>query len=198
MAENRPRFPLYLHLTLAIVSCILGSFGLLGYLIYGSGVPQIVTCTLGTQIPAQLVRVTLIIAVLMTYPLQLYPVIEIAESILFTKEHSRTRSHLSEIVAGPSTDVTSSQQPSINSYESQSYPSLETSNHTSTSINSETQVLLPSDSDELQYKVQAYIVFEGWVVDQECFFVACRGGLGRLGGIVEIMTCGTQGVLIMM
>jgi len=169
MAENRPRFPLYLHLTLAIVSCILGSFGLLGYLIYGSGVPQIVTCTLGTQIPAQLVRITLVIAVLMTYPLQLYPVIEIAESIFFTKEHSRTRSHLSEIVAGPSTDVTSSQQPSINSYESQSYPSLETSNHTSTSINSETQVLLPSDSDELQYKVQAYIVFEGWVVDQVFF-----------------------------
>lgn len=27
-------------------------------------------------------------------------------------------------------------------------------------------------------------------------FVACRGGLGRLGGIVGIMTCGTQGVLI--
>lgn len=153
MAENRPRFPLYLHLTLAIVSSILGSFGMLGYMIYGSGVPQIVTDTLGTEIPAQMVRITLIIAVLMTYPLQLYPVIEIAESAFFTKVHSRSKSHLSEIIAGPSTDAADGPTSPTNSYQSGSYPTLEASVRTSASVNSETQVLIPKDSEELQYKV---------------------------------------------
>lgn len=154
MAENRPRFPLYLHLTLAVVSSILGSFGMLGYMIYGSGVPQIVTDTLGTQIPAQLVRITLIIAVLMTYPLQLYPVIEIAESVFFTKVHSRSRSHLGGIVSGPSVNVTDSPDSPTDPYLSgDSYRTIETSGDVSGSVNSETQVLIPKDSDELQFKV---------------------------------------------
>ena len=154
MAENRPRFPLYLHLTLAVVSSILGSFGMLGYMIYGSGVPQIVTDTLGTHILAQLVRITLIIAVLMTYPLQLYPVIEIAESVFFTKVHSSSRSHLGGIVSGPSVTVTDSPDSPTDPYLSgDSYPTIETSGDVSESVNSETQVLIPKDSDELQFKV---------------------------------------------
>ena len=134
MAENRARFPLYLHLTLGIVSVILGSFGILGYMIYGSNVPQIVTNTMGTQIPAQLIRVTLIVAVLMTYPLQLYPVIEIAESALFSKVHSK--SQLSEVIAGPSSEANNSNS---------SEPTM--------TNDSETEVLLPKDSEVLEYKV---------------------------------------------
>lgn len=193
MAENRPRFPLYLHLTLAIVSGILGSFGLLGYMIYGSGVPQIVTDTLGTEIPAQLVRVTLIVAVLMTYPLQLYPVIEIAESIFFTKVHSRRKSHLSEIIAGPSTDVNSPQSPT-NSYQSQSYPSLQASSHTSTSVNSEAQVLLPNDSAELQFKTSAWkrnllrtmlvVITAGFAVLLKSEFAYVTALIGSMGSSV--------------
>ena len=132
MAENRSRFPLYLHLTLGIVSVILGSFGVLGYMIYGSNVPQILTNTMGTQIPAQMIRVTLIVAVLMTYPLQLYPVIEIAESAFFSKVHSK--SQLNEVIAGPSAGASNSSEPTM--------------------VNdSETEVLLPRDSEVLEYKV---------------------------------------------
>ena len=134
MAENRPRFPLYLHLTLAIVSVILGSFGILGYMIYGSNVPQILTNTMGTHILAQMIRVTLIVAVLMTYPLQLYPVIEIAESALFSKVHSK--SQLSEVIAGPSSEANNSN-----------------SSEPTTTNDSETEVLLPKDSEVLEYKV---------------------------------------------
>ena len=123
-------------------------------MIYGSGVPQIVTDTLGTEIAAQMVRITLIIAVLMTYPLQLYPVIEITESAFFTKVHSRSKSHLSEIIAGPSTDATDTSNSTTNSdLVSRSYPSLEASGCVSASVNSETQVLIPRDSEELQFKV---------------------------------------------
>lgn len=154
MAENRPHFPLYLHLALGIVSSILGSFGMLGYTIYGSNVPQIVTDTLQTGIMAQLVRVTLIVAVLMTYPLQLYPVIEIAESIFFTKVHSRNKSHMSEIIAGPSVEPGSNpvSPPDPSMGESQ-YPVLDSSGGVSTSIQDETEVLIPNDTEELQYKV---------------------------------------------
>lgn len=154
MAENRPRFPLYLHLALGIVSSILGSFGMLGYTIYGSNVPQIVTDTLQTGVMAQLVRVTLIVAVLMTYPLQLYPVIEIAESICFTKVHSRNKSHMGEIIAGPSMEPGSNPVSPIDPSMSESqYPVLDSSGGMSTSIPDETEVLIPKDTEELQYKV---------------------------------------------
>jgi len=102
MGSNRPRFPLYLHLTLCQVSVILGSFGILGYLVYGSDVPQIVTNTLTKDIFSQLIRVTLIVAVLFTYPLQLVPVVRITESLVFGKKGKKKKSHLSELVAGHS------------------------------------------------------------------------------------------------
>lgn len=153
MAENRPRFPLYLHLALGIVSTILGSFGMLGYMIYGSNVPQIVTDTLEKGVMTQLVRVTLIIAVLMTYPLQLYPVIEIAESIFFTKVHSKSKSHMSEIIAGPSIGPGSDPStPTDSSTGDSHYPALDVSASASSSVD-ETQVLIPKDTEELQFKV---------------------------------------------
>lgn len=152
MAENRPRFPLYLHLALGVVSTILGSFGMLGYVIYGSNVPQIVTDRLQTGVMPQMVRVTLLVAVLMTYPLQLYPVIEIAESFLFTKVHSRSKSHLSEIIAGPSVGPGSDPStPTDSSMGDSQYPELDES--ASQSVNNETQVLLPKETEELQFKV---------------------------------------------
>ena len=148
MAENRPRFPLYLHIALAQVSFILGSFGVLGYMIYGSTVPQIVTDRLQTGVIAQLVRLTLIVAVMMTYPLQLYPVIEITESVLFTKVQSKKKSHLGEVVAGPSTD------PSSNPASLTDSNGVDSPDVLSSSINSETQFLIPKEAEELQYEVQ--------------------------------------------
>lgn len=120
MGNNRPRFPLYLHLTLAQVSVILGSFGILGYLVYGSNVPQIVTDTLPSTIFAQLIRVTLIIAVLFTYPLQLYPVIQITEAFLFQRKLEKQRKHLSEVIAGPSTNINQENVPNYQSVNSES------------------------------------------------------------------------------
>ena len=157
MAENRPRFPLYLHIALAQVSFILGSFGILGYMIYGSTVPQIVTDRLQTGIAAQLVRLTLIIAVMMTYPLQLYPVIEIAESVLFTKIHSKSKSHLGAVIAGPSMDPDSNPVSPVDSNSIDShYPVSNSPDDLSASVNSETQVLIPKETEELQFKVQLY------------------------------------------
>ena len=167
MAENRPRFPLYLHIALAQVSFILGSFGILGYMIYGSTVPQIVTDRLQTGIVAQLVRLTLIIAVMMTYPLQLYPVIEIAESVLFTKIHSKSKSHLGAVIAGPSMDPDSNPVSPVDSNSIDShYPVSNSPDDLSTSVNSETQVLIPKETDELQFKVQLYSEIANYHMEQ--------------------------------
>ena len=167
MAENRPRFPLYLHIALAQVSFILGSFGILGYMIYGSTVPQIVTDRLQTGIVAQLVRLTLIIAVMMTYPLQLYPVIEIAESVLFTKIHSKSKSHLGAVIAGPSMDPDSNPVSPVDSNSIDShYPVPNSPDDLSTSVNSETQVLIPKETDELQFKVQLYSEIANYHMEQ--------------------------------
>ena len=168
MAENRPRFPLYLHIALAQVSFILGSFGILGYMIYaGSTVPQIVTDRLQTGTVAQLVRLTLIIAVMMTYPLQLYPVIEIAESVLFTKIHSKSKSHLGAVIAGPSMDPDSNPVSPVDSNSIDShYPVPNSPDDLSTSVNSETQVLIPKETDELQFKVQLYSEIANYHMEQ--------------------------------
>lgn len=124
MGNNRPRFKLYLHLAVAMVSMILGSFGILGYLIYGSNVPQIVTYTLPPGVLAQLIRVTLIIAVLFTYPLQLFPVIEVFEDLCFTRVVSTDKSHLSEIVAGPSSSLVYGSAPLISGEQKPNYHSI--------------------------------------------------------------------------
>ena len=167
MAENRPRFPLYLHIALAQVSFILGSFGILGYMIYGSTVPQIVTDRLQTGIVAQLVRLTLIIAVMMTYPLQLYPVIEIAESVLFTKVHSKSKSHLGAVIADPSMDPDSNPVSPVDSNSIDShYPVSNSPDDLSTSVNSETQVLIPKETEELQFKVQLYSEIANYHMEQ--------------------------------
>lgn len=147
MGNNRPRFPLYLHLTLAQVSVILGSFGILGYLVYGSNVPQIVTDTLPLTIFAQLIRVTLMIAVLFTYPLQLYPVIQITESFLFKRRLEKQRERLSQVIAGPSTD--------INKDNVQDYQSINSeSNIEQDSVNKDIDPLMKQNKkDDMDYMV---------------------------------------------
>lgn len=86
MAENRHRFPLYLHFAIGTLSVILGCFGILGYVVYGEEVNQIVTESFPSGVLIQVVRCLLCFAILLTYPLQIFPVIEIIEGWLFSSE----------------------------------------------------------------------------------------------------------------
>lgn len=86
MAENRHRFPLYLHFAVGSLSVILGCFGILGYTVYGEEVDQIVTESFPSGVLIQVVRCLLCFAILLTYPLQVFPVIEIIEGWLFTTD----------------------------------------------------------------------------------------------------------------
>lgn len=88
MAENRHRFPLYLHFAIGGLSMILAFFGLLGYAVYGEAVEQIVTESFPHGVLIIIVRCLLCFAILLTYPLQIFPVIEIVEGWLFKPERN--------------------------------------------------------------------------------------------------------------
>ena len=92
MAENRARYPCYLHISLALLSTILGSFGTLGYLRYGEETNQIVTENLEGSAIVIALRCLLFFGVLFTYPLQIYPVIQIFEGLIFGPNSSCSRS----------------------------------------------------------------------------------------------------------
>lgn len=161
MGSNRPRFPLYLHLTLCQVSVILGCFGVLGYLVYGSNVPQIVTDTLTQDIFSQFIRVTLMIAVLFTYPLQLIPVIRITESLVFGKRGRKKKSHLSELVAGHSGSFTRKDEDDEEDDQSVNYSSNTIQEESQEDRSKEGAPLCHEDMEDLVdmpfiYKVQSY------------------------------------------
>lgn len=84
MEGNRHLFPAFLHLAIYIVFFILTAFGVLGYLRYGDNVQQIILLSIPQHSPLAIaVDITLIISVLFTYPLQMFPFIQIVECYIF-------------------------------------------------------------------------------------------------------------------
>ncbi len=85
MEGNRHKFSSFLHGVVCVLSFILGGFGMLGYLRFGSEVNQM----LNTNIPATTwiavaVNICVLIGVLLTFPMQMYPVTEMIEILLFS------------------------------------------------------------------------------------------------------------------
>lgn len=112
MAESKHRFPLYLHFAIGGLSAILACFGMLGYLVYGEEVAQIVTRSFHPGPLVLVVQCLLCFAILLTYPLQLVPIIEIVESWLFKSEAKNaitTESSLNNDLSTSSDDVMISQ-----------------------------------------------------------------------------------------
>ena len=89
MNENRPNFPRYLHGAIILVSVILGTFGIFGYLHYMDDIEQLISDNLPYGTLSITVRVTLCVGILFTYPLQIYPVVEICENFLFQETKAR-------------------------------------------------------------------------------------------------------------
>eukprot|EP00111_Clytia_hemisphaerica_P001364 TCONS_00003874-protein len=83
MAENRSKYPAFLHISLVFLCFILSGFGITGYLRFGEKTCQIVTQNLRGDM-AIILQIFLFIGVLLTYPLQIYPNIQIVEH-LFVK-----------------------------------------------------------------------------------------------------------------
>ncbi|KAL5019384.1 hypothetical protein ScPMuIL_005106 [Solemya velum] len=86
MEGNRHNFAAFLHGAVGVLSVVLGGFGILGYLRFGTDVKQM----LNTNIPSGsalslAVNICVCIGVLLTFPLQIYPAVEIAETYLFSE-----------------------------------------------------------------------------------------------------------------
>nr|XP_022316194.1 amino acid transporter AVT3A-like isoform X2 [Crassostrea virginica] len=86
MEGNRHNFAAFLHGAIGVLFVILGSFGVMGYLRFGEELNQM----LNTNIPASswvsvAVNICAILGVLLTFPLQIYPVIEMSEIFLFSE-----------------------------------------------------------------------------------------------------------------
>ena len=90
MKENRKNFRKYLHGAILLVSIILGTFGIFGYIHFTDSVEQLISDNLPYGTLSIIVQITLCVGILFTYPLQIFPVVQIAENFLFkeTKERS--------------------------------------------------------------------------------------------------------------
>nr|AKN21656.1 slc36a-3 [Schmidtea mediterranea] len=85
MIGNRHNFSRYLHVTLFLVVCVFGSFGILGHLRYGTNTKQIILQNLPYSTFVNIINLILIFSVVCTYPLQMFPVVEIVEFLFFRK-----------------------------------------------------------------------------------------------------------------
>ena len=86
MEGNHHRFPAFLDGVVVLFSMMTIVSSVLGYLRYGHQTEQILLQNLPQNSTLVLViDIALIIAILCTYPLQVYPVIEIMEGFLFAE-----------------------------------------------------------------------------------------------------------------
>ncbi|XP_064621004.1 uncharacterized protein LOC135483870 isoform X2 [Lineus longissimus] len=99
MEGNRKNFPFYLHGALFLVSCVLSSFGIIGYLRYGPHVQQVIVNNLPPfSVLSLCVDTCLILAIACTYPLQVFPVCQITEHYIFRLGSAHDTSQLSGLV----------------------------------------------------------------------------------------------------
>ncbi|XP_059174468.1 uncharacterized protein LOC131954738 [Physella acuta] len=84
MEGNRHNFSMYLHGAVLILSAVLSTFGVVGYLRYGDSTEQMLNKNIPTSTTVGLaINIFLCLGVLLTFPLQMYPVIELAELFVF-------------------------------------------------------------------------------------------------------------------
>ena len=148
MAENRHRFPLYLHLTIILVSLILGGFGILGYFVYGSAVAQIVTESMPSGILIQIVRGLLCFAILFTYPLQLFPIVRIIESCLFPAVKERDNVSVKSVLESRSRNA-------LETYNEEQAQAISSLSETTQLLPSQTQVSTGRSKVSIPRKKQA-------------------------------------------
>ncbi|XP_053391552.1 uncharacterized protein LOC123563758 isoform X2 [Mercenaria mercenaria] len=86
MVGNRHLFSAFLHGAILFLTAVLGCFGILGYLKYGKDVHQMLNTNIPPGNPVSMaVNIGICLGILLTFPLQIYPVIEIIEKYLFSE-----------------------------------------------------------------------------------------------------------------
>ena len=86
MVGNRHLFTWFLHGAIFALGLVLGTLGILGYLAFGNNIQQMLNKNLPSgQFLAMFVNVGICVGVILTFPLQIFPVIEIIENYLFSE-----------------------------------------------------------------------------------------------------------------
>lgn len=86
MVGNRHLFSAFLHGAILFLTVVLGCFGILGYLKYGKDVHQMLNTNIPPGNPVSMaVNIGICLGILLTFPLQIFPVIEIMEKYLFSQ-----------------------------------------------------------------------------------------------------------------
>ena len=84
MEGNRHNFIKFLYGAITVLTLVLGCFGSLGYLRFGDSIEQMINANIPSgQWLGIAVNSCLCIGVLLTFPLMIYPVVELAELHLF-------------------------------------------------------------------------------------------------------------------
>ena len=84
MEGNQHMFPGCLGGAISIFTGLLGTLAVVGYVQFGEDTDQIIAQNLATDnMVGLLINITLIFGVVCTYPLQVFPVVEIVEGLLF-------------------------------------------------------------------------------------------------------------------
>ncbi|XP_077992194.1 uncharacterized protein LOC144446320 [Glandiceps talaboti] len=88
MVGHRERFPIFLSIVITTYSTLLIMIGVLGYLVFGNDTEQVILDNLTNRTSSELLiflQIALFLTVSLTYPMQMQPLIEVIEKILFTE-----------------------------------------------------------------------------------------------------------------
>ncbi|XP_060600506.1 proton-coupled amino acid transporter 2-like isoform X2 [Ruditapes philippinarum] len=86
MVGNRHLFSAFLHGAILFLTVVLGCFGIMGYMKYGVNVHQMLNQNIPAGNPVSVaVNIGICLGILLTFPLQIFPVIEIIEKYLFSE-----------------------------------------------------------------------------------------------------------------
>jgi proton-coupled amino acid transporter len=95
--KNKHSFNRVLYIAETIVAVMMAGFGVIGYLAYGRTVQAIITLNMPAENPTTyVIKVGLIIALLFTYPMQLFPVSELFDDFLAIIRRKISKKDLSE------------------------------------------------------------------------------------------------------
>lgn len=86
--RNKRKFPLVLRVSLAILGMVLMVVGVLGFVTFGDATSSIILRNFGHSSTVVVVKVVLIVGILFTYPLQIVPIIQFAESALISDDEA--------------------------------------------------------------------------------------------------------------
>lgn len=95
--KRRDKFPLVLRIALSMLTIVLMVVGVLGFVTFGENTSSIIIRNFGKTPIVFVVKVVLVVGILFTYPLQIIPVFQFAESWLLNDSSAPAEMELQQV-----------------------------------------------------------------------------------------------------